>query len=68
MPIASLVNPPLIAAILAIALGLIKPTRWLIFDEDGPLQASFTQSLTSLGKLYTALQMFALGGKLVSKK
>ncbi|KAK9898182.1 auxin efflux carrier [Cystobasidium minutum MCA 4210] len=61
-------NPPLIAAILAIILGLIKPTRWLIFDEDGPLQASFTQSLTSLGKLYTALQMFALGGKLVSKK
>jgi hypothetical protein len=53
---------------LAIVLGVIKPTRWLIFDEDGPLQASFTQSLTSLGKLYTALQMFALGGKLVSKQ
>jgi len=64
----SAVNPPLIAAILAIVLGVIKPTRWLIFDEDGPLQASFTQSLTSLGKLYTALQMFALGGKLVSKQ
>lgn len=62
------VNPPLIAAILAICIGLIGPLRRAFFEEGGALNASFTQSIKTLGKLYTGLQMFVLGGKLVAKK
>lgn len=62
------VNPPLIAGIIAIIIGAIPPTHKLFFEEGGALNASFTQSITTIGKLYTGLQMFVLGGKLVSKK
>ncbi|CAD6587586.1 MAG: hypothetical protein CYPHOPRED_003969 [Cyphobasidiales sp. Tagirdzhanova-0007] len=61
-------NPPLVAGLLAIFIGMIGPMRRFFFSEDGPLDASFTQSLKTIGKLYTAMQMLVLGGKLVSKK
>ena len=61
------VNPPLVAAILAIVIGLIKPLHHAFFEEGGALNASLTQSIKTLGKLYTGLQMFVLGGKLVQK-
>lgn len=64
----SAVNPPLVAGIVAIVIGAIKPTHKLFFEEGGALNSSLTQSMTTIGKLYTGLQMFVLGGKLVSKK
>lgn len=62
------VNPPLVAGLLAVFFGLIPGTRHLLFEEEGALNASFTQSIKKLGQLYTAMQMFILGGKIVSKK
>jgi len=61
-------NPPLVAGLLAITFGLISPLRRTLFEEGGALNASVAQSLISLGKLYTALQIFVLGGKLVAKE
>lgn len=61
------VNPPLVAGLLAIFFGLVTPLRRTFFEEGGALNASVVQSLISLGKLYTALQIFVLGGKLVAK-
>lgn len=47
---------------------MIGPLRRTFFEEGGALNASLTQSIKTLGKLYTGLQMFVLGGKLVQKK
>ncbi|KAG9123599.1 hypothetical protein FRC07_014581 [Ceratobasidium sp. 392] len=60
-------NPPLIAAIVAIAFGIIPPIRHAFFDNGKLLNATITQSIDYLGKLYTALQIFVLGSKLRSK-
>ncbi|KAH7341141.1 auxin efflux carrier [Rhizoctonia solani] len=60
-------NPPLIAAIIAIAFGLISPLHYAFFKKGEPLNATVTTSVDYLGKLYTALQMFVLGSKLRSK-
>lgn len=60
-------NPPLIAAIIAMIFGLISPLHHAFFKKGEPLNASVIQSIDYLGKLYTALQMFVLGSKLRSK-
>ncbi|CAE6535843.1 unnamed protein product [Rhizoctonia solani] len=60
-------NPPLIAAIVAVTFGLISPLHHAFFNKGQPLGATVTQSIDYLGKLYTALQMFVLGSKLRSK-
>ncbi|KAF8744331.1 Membrane transport protein, partial [Rhizoctonia solani] len=60
-------NPPLVAAAIAIVFGLISPLRHAFFSKGEPLNATITQSVNYLGKLYTALQMFVLGSKLRSK-
>jgi predicted permease len=46
-------NPPLIAAIVAVVFGLIPPIRHAFFDSGKPLNATITQSVDYLGKLYT---------------
>ncbi|KAF8609954.1 endoplasmic reticulum protein [Ceratobasidium sp. AG-I] len=56
-------NPPLIAAIVAVAFGLIPPVRHAFFDKGKPLNATVVQSVD-----YLALQMFVLGSKLRSKQ
>ncbi|KAL7006329.1 hypothetical protein EMMF5_004215 [Cystobasidiomycetes sp. EMM_F5] len=60
-------NPPLIAGLLAIFFGVIPGTHKLLFEESGALNSSLTQSIKTVGDLYTGLQIFVLGGKLVSK-
>ncbi|KAF8758808.1 Auxin Efflux Carrier superfamily [Rhizoctonia solani] len=52
---------------IAIVFGLISPLRHAFFSKGEPLNATITQSVNYLGKLYTALQMFVLGSKLRSK-
>ncbi|CAE6420265.1 unnamed protein product [Rhizoctonia solani] len=61
------INPPLIAAIVALVFGLVSPLHHAFFGKGEPLNATVTQSVDYLGKLYTALQMFVLGSKLRSK-
>ncbi|CAE6486246.1 unnamed protein product [Rhizoctonia solani] len=65
--VADAINPPLIAAIVAIVFGLIPPLHHAFFEKGEPLNATVTQSVNYLGKLYTALQIFVLGSKLRSK-
>ena len=64
----SVVNPPLVAGLLAIFFGLIPATHKALFTEKGIFTSNFTQSIKTLGDLYTGLQIFVLGGKLVTKK
>ncbi|CAE6493441.1 unnamed protein product [Rhizoctonia solani] len=61
------INPPLIAAVVAIIFGVISPLHHAFFKKGEPLNATVIQSIDYLGKLYTALQMFVLGSKLRSK-
>ncbi|KAG8679949.1 hypothetical protein FRC09_018599, partial [Ceratobasidium sp. 395] len=65
--IIGVLNPPLIAAIVAVVFGLIPPIRHAFFDNGKLLNATIVQSIDYLGKLYTALQIFVLGSKLRSK-
>jgi predicted permease len=60
------VNPPLIGGIAAIIVGVVPFPHKLILSDNIPL-AAITNSIEMLGKLYTALQMFVLGGQLYSK-
>lgn len=63
----SMVNPTLIGAFVAVAVGLIPPIHKALFAETqngGWLNAWFTSSLENIGQLFTALQMFVVGSKL----
>lgn len=51
--IAGVLNPPLIAALVAVFFGLIPPLRHGFFDKGTPLNATITQSINYLGQLYT---------------
>ncbi|KAG9099618.1 hypothetical protein FS749_000806 [Ceratobasidium sp. UAMH 11750] len=65
--VVGVLNPLLIAAIVAVVFELIPPIRHAFFDHGKFLNATLTQSIDYFGKLYTALQIFALGSKLRSK-
>jgi predicted permease len=60
-------NPPLVGGIAAVIVGAIPFLHKLLLQSDSPL-SFITTSIRSLGKLYTALQMFVLGGQLYSKR
>jgi hypothetical protein len=60
--IGSWFSPTLIAAIIAIIIGLTPPLQHTVFK--GALNAWFTASLSNIGELFTALQMFIVGSKL----
>lgn len=51
-------NPPLIAAMVAVTFGLIPPLRHAFFDKGKPLNATIVQSIAYLGKLYTGKACF----------
>lgn len=61
-------NAPLVTAIVTLIIGFIGPLRRAFHDEGRVLNASFTQSLKTLGKLYTGVGTFFFGGSLASKK
>jgi predicted permease len=63
----SFTNPPLIGGAIAIVVGAIPFLHDFILSKDAPL-AAFTESIRTIGKLYTALQMFVLGGQLYAKR
>ncbi|KAI0341980.1 hypothetical protein BDW22DRAFT_1358095 [Trametopsis cervina] len=57
-------SPPLIAAIIALILGLIPALNYAFFDKDSALYSTLTQSVENLGELFVALQMFTVGAQL----
>ena len=63
----SVLNPPLMGGVAAIIVGIIPLLHKLVFSEHAPL-ATVTDSIASIGKLYTALQTFVVGGQLYSKR
>lgn len=58
-------NPAVVAAIAAVIIGIIPTTHWFFF-KFSVIATSLTPSISSLGDLYPALQLFALGSKLTS--
>jgi predicted permease len=65
--IQSVLNPPMIGGLTAVIFGVIPFLRNLILVKDAPLSTIF-DSINILGKLYTGLQAFVLGGQLYSKR
>lgn len=62
-PIRYLVQPPIIASLLAILVGIFPDTNALLFGDDAPL-GWFTDSLTILGAALVPCVMLVLGGTL----
>lgn len=58
-------NPAVCSAILAVFIGITPPLHY-IFYKNVAVRSSFTQSIKSIGGLYPALQLFALGSKLTA--
>lgn len=58
-------NPAVSAALLAVIIGVTPPLHYLFYDNVA-IASSFTQSIKSIGGLYPALQLFALGSKLTA--
>lgn len=58
-------NPAVASALLAIFIGITPPLHYLFYDNVA-ISSSVTQSIKSLGGLYPALQLFALGSKLTT--
>jgi predicted permease len=63
----SALNPPLMGGIAGVIVGVLPFTHKLVFLEHAPL-AAITDSIDAIGKLYTALQTFVVGGQLYSKR
>uniref|UniRef100_A0A7N0V726 PIN-like protein n=1 Tax=Kalanchoe fedtschenkoi TaxID=63787 RepID=A0A7N0V726_KALFE len=64
LKIKQLIQPPIIASVLAMILGAIPFTKHLIFSTDGPL-FFFTDSFIILGEAMIPCILLALGGNLV---
>lgn len=62
-PIRHLMQPPIIASLLAIVVGIFPNTNALLFGDDAPL-GWFTDSLTILGAALVPCVMLVLGGTL----
>lgn len=58
-----MLQPPIIASLLAIAVGILPNTSSFIFGDDAPL-GWFTDSLTILGAALVPCVMLVLGGTL----
>ncbi|KZS91981.1 hypothetical protein SISNIDRAFT_456174 [Sistotremastrum niveocremeum HHB9708] len=61
----SLINPPLVAVILAIIVGEIGFLRTAFFEKEGSFFHSWlTKSLENIGSVFSTVQMFVVGCKL----
>jgi len=60
----NLLEPPVIAAVLAVALALITPIHPIIYDDDAPLRATVVGTLEKLGEAYVASTLLILGAQL----
>ncbi|CED82263.1 Predicted membrane protein [Phaffia rhodozyma] len=66
--IQSVMNPPLLGGLAAVTLGTVEPIRNVVFKGGaGGWVKPLTDSISKLGGLFTALQMFILGAHLCSK-
>lgn len=61
--VSQFLNPAVVAAIAAIIIGITDSLHWFFF-QNTVVATSFTPSITNIGELYPALQLFALGSKL----
>ncbi|RPA91078.1 hypothetical protein L873DRAFT_1752763 [Choiromyces venosus 120613-1] len=62
-----MINPPLIGAIIAVIIGLSPPLHRAFFanmENGGIFHAWLTSSISNIGDLFTALQMFVVGSQL----
>lgn len=57
-------NPPLIAGIISIGVGLISPLQSLFFGSGAPLANSVTLAISSLGNCCIPMVLVALGSRL----
>jgi len=57
-------NPPLIAGIISIVVGLIAPLQSLFFGQDAPLANSVTLAIKSLGNCCIPMVLVTLGSRL----
>jgi len=65
----SLLNAPLIGAIIAAIIGLTPPLHRAVFNapsDGGFLKAWLTSSVKNIGELFTSLQLVVVGAKLSS--
>lgn len=56
-------NPAVVSGIVATIIGITPCLHWFFF-QFSVIKTSFTPSINSIGELYPALQLFALGSKL----
>ncbi|KAF8583386.1 hypothetical protein K439DRAFT_59872 [Ramaria rubella] len=59
-----LLNPPLLAAVVAIFVGIIPALHQMFLNKDGAFTGSLTQSIQRLGNVYTAVQILVVGSQL----
>ena len=59
-----LLEPPVLAAILAIAMALAEPLHPLFFAHDAPLRPAVTNTLEAIAGAYVPLSLFILGSQL----
>lgn len=62
----ALINPASIGALIAAVIGLIPPLHRAFFQDGGLFKPWLTTSVRNIGELFTALQMFVVGGMLNS--
>jgi predicted permease len=59
-----LMEPPVVAAFVAVSLALCTPIHSIFYDEDAPLRAVFVGTLNKLGEAYVASTLLILGSQL----
>jgi auxin efflux carrier family protein len=64
--VASILNPPVVGAIIAVLLGMISPLHKAFLNEDGLFYESITKAVENLGELFVSLQMFIVGAQLAT--
>jgi predicted permease len=57
-------NPPLLAAIVALTVGIIPPLKNLFFSEQGVFYSSLTATIRQLGQACIPMVMITLGAEL----
>ncbi|KAI9286439.1 auxin efflux carrier [Umbelopsis sp. AD052] len=57
-------NPPLLAAIVALVVGITPPLKHLFFSQDGVFYSSLTATIRQLGQACIPMVMITLGAEL----
>jgi predicted permease len=62
--VSEIFNPPLLAAVVALLVGIIPSLKYLFFNEDGALYSSLTATISQLGSACIPMVMITLGAEL----